>query len=340
MKNRLLFILIISLIFLIAFNSCATTSKKNDDNNTSTGEVLTSDKKNDPYTTSESNALTTPEQTTTLYYGTTSTPITTTPHITTTTPVTTPNPVTTPEPVTTPIPVTTPEPVTTPDPGTLTTPEGYGFVPESAAVDKSYFDDAAFIGDSISLKLKTYCLTGALGKANFFTVGSFSTVHALEPITSTSTHPSYQGTKMLAEDCIAACGAKKVYIMLGMNDISYGIDKTIDRYKTLVSRILAKSPDAKIFIQSMTPMRKDSNIWGSKLNNTTIASYNAKLLETCKEMGWYFIDVQSVMWDDAGTQLRLEYCSDPGSGNMGIHMTTQGCKAWVNYLLTHTVAFS
>ena len=256
-------------------------------------------------------------------------PITTT----TNTPVTEVTPTTTTSSV-------TQTPTTTTSRDLPTTPEGYGLVPQSAAVNKSYFDDAAFIGDSISLKLKTYCLSGALGKANFFTVGSFSTVNALRPVSESSTHPSYQGTKMLAEDCVAACGAKKVYIMLGMNDLTYGIDKTIERYKTLVSRILEKSPDAEIFVQSMTPMRKDSRVWGSKLNNDNIREYNARLLDACKEMGWYYIDVQSIMWDEAGEQMRLDYCSDPGAGNMGMHMTSAGCKAWVDYLLTHTVDLS
>lgn len=247
-------------------------------------------------------------------------------------------------PGTTVTPETSSSPETTVAPDTGTTPEttvsgttsdGYGLVPESAAVKPSFFDDAAFIGDSVSLKLQTYALTGVLGKAKFFAVGSFSTVNALTKVTADSCHPSYQGKKMLAEDCVAACGAKKVYIMLGMNDLVYGIDSTIDRYKTLVSRILAKSPDAEIYIQSMTPMLKTSSVWGSKLNNDKIREYNDALLQMCKEMKWYYVDVQSVMWNSAGTELKKEYCSDPNG--MGLHMTSDGCKAWVEYLLTHTI---
>lgn len=211
----------------------------------------------------------------------------------------------------------------------------YGLVGESAAVDASFFDDVAFIGDSISLKLKTYCMGGALGKAQFFTVGSFSLVNALTPVSANSCHPSYRGEKMLAEDCIAACGAKKVYIMLGMNDLAYGIDSTIDRYETLISRIREKSPDVQIYVQSMTPMLKSSSVWGNSLNNNKIQEYNGRLLEMCKKNKWYFIDIFPIMWDSEKGELRNDFCGDPET--MGMHMTTSGCKAWVEYLLTHTV---
>ena len=212
-----------------------------------------------------------------------------------------------------------------------------GLIPESEVANPSWFDDAAFIGDSVSLKLRTHCLTGALGKAQFFAVGSYSTVNALRPVSDGGPHPSYRGKVMTSEECIQLSGAKKVFIMLGMNDLSYGIDATIDRYQTLVERILEKSPNAKIFIQSMTPMTATSTIINEKRNNTNVKLYNQRLLKMCEERGWYFVDVASVMYDDQGANLRTEYCSDPV--DMGVHFTQAGCERWVEYLLTHTVHF-
>ena len=227
---------------------------------------------------------------------------------------------------------------TTAHTGTL---EGeYGLVKPSVAVDKSYFDDTAFIGDSVSLMLKTYALTGALGKATVFAQGSYGLTNALsQPLNaSDSTHPTYQGTRMYAEDAVAACGAKKVYIMLGMNDLVYGVDHAVSSYETFISRIKAKSPDVEIFIQSMTPMRNNSSVASSKLNNDKIKEYNSRLEALCRSKGYYFIDVQSIMWEDDGSQLRSAYCSDGNS--MGLHLTQAACRAWVDYLLTHTVKFN
>ncbi len=227
---------------------------------------------------------------------------------------------------------------TEPEPTPEETPAPtYGLVEESEAVDLAYFDDTAFVGDSVSLKLSYYSMaSGALGNAQFFTAGSLSCANALWEISDESVHPSYQGEKTLVEDCVAKSGVKKVYIMLGMNDIGlYGIDKTIENYTTLVGKIKEKSTEVEIIVQSMTPMTTTSNIVGKNLNNDNIKVYNSRLLELCEEQGWYFVDVASVMYDASGQALVAEYCSDPNE--MGVHFTEEGCKVWVDYLLKHAV---
>lgn len=210
-----------------------------------------------------------------------------------------------------------------------------GLVPESDRADASYFDDAVFIGDSVSLKLEYYDVdTGALGNAKFLTSGSLGSNNALWEISDESVHPSYQGEKMLIEDAVAQMGAKKVYLMLGMNDIgAYGVDASVESFQTLVGKILEKSPDATIYVQSVTP-KAEGTEW-EDLNNTTIKEYNEKLLAACEENGWYYIDVASVMYDDNGC-LIAEYCSDPAPDGMGIHFTDAGCQVWADYLYTHT----
>lgn len=214
--------------------------------------------------------------------------------------------------------------------------QGSGLVPESSRVDRSYFDDAAFVGDSVSLKLNYYnASTSELGNAKFFTSGSLGAANALWDVSGESVHPSYQGTKMLIEDCIANSGAKKVFIMLGMNDIGlYTKEESIDNYKELIGRILDKSPDAVIFVQSMTPITANSNRSGKKLNNDTIREYNGMLLEMCEEKGWYYLDVASVMYDESGA-LKQSYCSD--AEGMGMHFTNEGCQKWADYLKTHAI---
>lgn len=211
-----------------------------------------------------------------------------------------------------------------------------GAVAESGKVDASYFDDAAFVGDSVSLKLSYYAAaTGALGNAQFFTAGSLGAANSLWVVSDESVHPSYQGTKMLVEDCVAYSGASKVYIMLGMNDIGlYGIEDTITNYEELINRIKTKSPDVQIIVQSMTPMTATSPISGEDLNNDNIKIYNSRLSELCEKNGWNFVDVASVMYDADGISLNPDFCSDPEV--MGLHFTEAGCAEWIEYLSTHT----
>lgn len=216
-----------------------------------------------------------------------------------------------------------------------------GGVPASERVDTSYFDDVVFIGDSVSLKLQYYVRDqrksdeNFLGKAQFLTAGSFSYINALKAVSEESVHPSYQGTKMLLEDSIAASGAKKLYIMLGMNDIAGGrYDGTLSNLSTVISRILEKTPDVKFYFQSVTPRMEDSQT--KNLNNEIIRGYNERLLQYCEDNGYYFIDVYSALCDENGN-LPAEYCSDPvATGGMGIHFTNAACEAWLDYLYTHT----
>lgn len=208
-----------------------------------------------------------------------------------------------------------------------------GLVEKSEAVDLSYFDDAVFIGDSVSLMLQYYCAaTKALGNAKFLCAGSLSATNALWAVSDQSVHPSYQGKKMLVEDGVAATGAKKVYIMLGINNISYGVDYAAKDMVTLIDRILAKSPGVSIIIESTTPMASSSTIVTDKLNNDKIQQYNDKMKSICEERGWFFVNVAEAVRDQNG-YLKSAYCSDNNS--MGIHFTNDACKTWVEYLKTH-----
>jgi lysophospholipase L1-like esterase len=222
-------------------------------------------------------------------------------------------------------------------------PQVYGALPEGERVDDAYFDDAVFIGDSVSLMLQYYAISmraedaDFLGKAQFLTAGSFSYRHAVSAVSDASIHPAYNGEEMLLEDAIAQMGAKKIYIMLGMNDISNGnYTRTLDNITTLVSRILEKTPDAVFYFESVTPRMENSET--SYLNNDIIATFNSKLAEYCVENEHYFVNVYEGVCDENGN-LPAAYCGDPvseGGKGMGIHFTYAGCAAWVDYLYTHT----
>jgi lysophospholipase L1-like esterase len=157
--------------------------------------------------------------------------------------------------------------------------------------------------------------------------------NALMPLSSSSIHPLYNGKKALLEDSVKAMGVKKVYIMLGMNDIGlYGIDVAIANMTKLLDNIKAKSPNAIFYVQSATPMTKEQQM--KSLNNKNIAAYDAKLSAMCKEKGYCFIDIAAAVSDKSGNLIK-EYCSDPD--DMGIHFTDKACQVWIDYILTHTV---
>ena len=208
-------------------------------------------------------------------------------------------------------------------------------VPASQAVSADWFADAAFIGDSVSVMLEYYNdAYGTLGQATFLCSESLSPGGALSYQAGHERLPEYpkgSGQRPRLEDAVAASGASNLYVMLGMNCIAGGVDRACQDLVTLIDTILAKSPDATILVQPVTPMTADSPRADAALNNETIAAYNAKVLEVCREREWYYVASREALSDEAG-YLRADYSGDKA---MGIHLNYDGAAAWAEYLLTH-----
>ena len=202
--------------------------------------------------------------------------------------------------------------------------------PEQQVVDSSFFDDAVFIGDSISLKLSYYAASsGELGKAKFLVVGSYGVGNAVyDGLELTYQGKSYKNV----EEALAATGAKKLFIMLGMNDIArkdFGyVDGAITNWGKLLDLLKSTCPDMTVYIQSMTP------VWtgGEKgsLNNANVDKYNEKLKAFAQNNGYKFIDIAPYMKDSTGG-LATRFCSD-----QYVHLTDEGAKTWIKVLKAYT----
>ena len=203
------------------------------------------------------------------------------------------------------------------------------------AVDASWFDDAIFIGDSVTYGLYNYAENGCLGDADFLAIdciGYHTAMFGLDH--EYGIHPVYNGQKVMIDDAVQEIGKKKVFIMLGMNDIcSWGVEESVDAMQEFVDQLLAKSPDIQIYVHSVTPMIAAKD--GTRpdfLNNANIALYNEKIQPICAERGFVYLDLVPVVSDGNGN-LRDDYCVDPG--NLGFHYNRDGLQAWVDFLKTH-----
>lgn len=203
----------------------------------------------------------------------------------------------------------------------------------TAAVPAGFFDNAVFVGDSVTLGLRNYVTSErnkgkeCLGKATFLTAGSMGYSNTIQKIgASNSIHPKYKGKEMYIEDALALIKADKVFIMLGMNDFCiYSVKEGIGNAEKCIKKIKDKNPETEIYIQSVTPALRDRG----NFSNANIDKFNAALKELCEKSGCTYIDIASVMKDSKGALIK-SYCSDPEG--KGVHMTYEGCKAWINYL--------
>lgn len=187
---------------------------------------------------------------------------------------------------------------------------------------EAFFDHAAFIGDSISMKLQNYHAEHrVLGDATFLTAGSYSVGHAVNGTLMLT----YRGQQMAPEDALAACGAKRVFILLGMNDIAlYGVDGTLENWATLVSRIRDKNPRIEVYIQSGTPIYAGGE--KGQLTNSNMDRYNRALKQFAEAHDCRFVDIASGMKDENGA-LKASFCSD-----QYVHLTDAACEVWVGAL--------
>ena len=195
----------------------------------------------------------------------------------------------------------------------------------------SFFNDAVLIGDSVTLGLRNYVLSqrakglDALGDARFLAAGSYSLRVSSAPYNSKNVNLTYQGDSMSIEDCLSAMAAREVYIMLGMNDLTFA--KEIDckkNYATTIEKIQAKNPDIKIYIQLCTPITKDGE--KTNLNNRNMDLFNEELKVLCDEYGLEWLDINTPLKGEDNCLIK-GYSSDNY-----VHMSYPGCDVWVNTL--------
>lgn len=211
---------------------------------------------------------------------------------------------------------------------------------EYIQVDDSYFNDAVFIGDSISYGFELYVTEKrangetVLGEAQFLTSGSLSYGNSLWDVSDESVHPTYNGEKMKLEDAIAQIKPRKIFILLGTNDVAlYGVEQTVANADTEISRMLEASPGADIFIMSTTPKYSpaESDVDGA-LNNADIDALNVAMRQFAVEKGYNFMNIAPLFKDETGG-LAADYCSD--KEGMGIHFTSAAYDIWLDFLYSY-----
>lgn len=184
-----------------------------------------------------------------------------------------------------------------------------------------FFDDAAIIGDSVTYGL---CLwagqTGELGDATFLVRGGMS----LNRWALGSGTVSYQGKNYPLDKAVAASGVKKIFIMMGANDLGFKtVEETIENVDILMERILALCPDMEIYLESCLPVW-DAGKQAAK--NAIVEEYNLALQAYAEEKGFHYLEVASYIKDHTGGMAK-SYCSD-----FSVHMNYDGTDAWMQAL--------
>lgn len=197
--------------------------------------------------------------------------------------------------------------------------------PEDApftAADASYLNDALFIGDSRTMGLKEY---GRMDGAEFFADTGMSVYNVKEKVVNL---PSIGDVTL--EQLLSSKEYGKIYLMMGINELGYNRENTVQKYKELVDYIRTSQPDALLFIEAnlhVSAARSDSD---NVFNNNNINEFNSRISEFIDNKKTFYIDANEI-FDDENGNLGAEYTSD------NTHVLGKYYVNWKDWILTKAI---
>ena len=197
-------------------------------------------------------------------------------------------------------------------------------VAESERVTAAYFDDALFVGDSITAGIEAYALMKN-ARVIAFTGINTDTIMTREVIRNES------GELESMPVAIGKCeGVKKIYVMLGANGIAWiGKESFVKNYEIFLDSIRQAHPDADIYVQSILPVTAEKEKADDKYANSKIRSYNAALQEMAEENSYYYLNVSDAFADENGC------LPEEASPTDGMHFGPKYYEVWFDYLKNH-----
>lgn len=184
-----------------------------------------------------------------------------------------------------------------------------GKVPQrDEPVDDSWFDDAAFLGNSLVDGFRLY---SGLTNCDIFASTSMTVLGV---------------DSLLSQMALNQYG--KVYILLGINEIGFEPDYFGDIYSDMLDKIVAQQPDADIYIMGLSPVSAYKSSTDSVFTMDRVRSYNEELLALAEERGFYYIDLCEALAGEDG-YLPSEVTTD------GVHFAAGHYAIWRDYLKNH-----
>ena len=192
-------------------------------------------------------------------------------------------------------------------------------VPESPPVDNSYFQDAAFVGDS---RTDGFLIYSGIGCGKNLTSNGLSIFKLAEKKALTINGETYTLLEALALEQYG-----KVYLSLGVNELGYRDDEGFyQSYVDAIRTIRSLQPNAVLYIQGLIPLNEQM------IAQSGGRDYNDLMRRAAQEEQAVFLDLYPVFANEDG-QLPAEASKD------GVHLKSDWCKQWLAYLQTHTVDF-
>lgn len=189
--------------------------------------------------------------------------------------------------------------------------------PQYTQVEESYFQDALFIGDSRTVGLS---LHGDLGEADVFADEGLTVFRLF------GAKVEFPEGKKTLEELLTEKQYGKIYIMLGINELGYRMERSVEKYKEMLDTIRGYQPKALIFLQANLHVTKDFSQKDQTFTNPKIDEINTAIAQMADGWTCFYLDANE-LFDDGEGNLDSNYASDE------LHIQVKYYPLWVQWLL-------
>lgn len=192
---------------------------------------------------------------------------------------------------------------------------------ETQTIIPASFENTLFIGDSRTVGIMEYA---KLEEPDFFCDTGMSVFNIEKARTSV---PNVG--KVTLEELLSNRQYDKIYIMLGINEIGYNLEKIVSQYQNLLTYISNMQPQAIIFVQANLHVSKSVDDKNSYTNNASLNRLNEELSRFENKKTIYFIDANP-LFDDENGNLDSDKTDD------GAHLYARLYPEWGEWIREET----
>jgi hypothetical protein len=172
-----------------------------------------------------------------------------------------------------------------------------------------------FIGDSRTVGLQEY---GGV-EAQFFASVGMSSYSALDETVSVN------GEDTTLVELLTANRYRRVFVMLGVNELGYDFDTTVKKYQSLVDQIRELEPKAQVVLEANLHVSAQRSEGDAYVNNPAIDRFNQAIAAMADGKTVRYLDVNG-LFDDENGALSTDCTGD------GVHLLAKDCARWGAWL--------
>ncbi len=181
---------------------------------------------------------------------------------------------------------------------------------------EEFFQNTLFIGDSRTMGLAEYAdLTGAVVFAN-----TGMNIYRLYSLKN-----GVRDQEAYLEDVLAKNQFRKIYLMLGINELGYDEGQTVKRFEEEVLKLRELQPDAKIVLEANLHVTSERSERDEIFNNEGIDRINGNIRQIAEKYGFSYIDVNEIFDDETGG-LNAQYTHDE------VHVLGKYYQQWADWI--------